>query len=95
MSYSGQLIQHVLACRLSEVPQGCKFEAPAAEVREWLAAEAADRASRVFAAMEMLLPPSREALLADDELLEARCSQGFATVYASEERWALGSQVRP
>lgn len=78
----------------SEVPQGCKFEALAGEVRNWLASEAADRASRVFAAMEALLPPSRDALLADDVALEGRCSQGFATVLASEGRWALCPQVR-
>ena len=47
-------------CSFSEVPQGCKFEAPATEVREWLAVEAADRASRVFAAMEVeCCPPHK------------------------------------
>lgn len=75
------------------MPQGCKFEAAAGEVTEWLAVEAADRASRVFSAVEALLPPSRAALLADDAAFEARCQQAFLTVQASEERWGLGLQV--
>ena len=37
-------------CRATEVPQGCRFEAVAADVSSWLGTEAAHRASRVFAA---------------------------------------------
>ena len=82
---------------LRDVPQGCRIEASAAEVCEWLNTAGAEAALAAFAVpnggtpgrMESPASAHRDVFFQEDALIEARCNEAFGAVGRFEAAYAV------
>lgn len=79
---------------LTDIPQGCRIEAPAAAAADWLASPVAEAALNAYhARAESPRSLQRDAFFHEDALTEARCAEAFAAVRRFESSYAAAGEA--
>lgn len=82
-----------MACRLYDVACGCRLEAAAPEVAQWLRSADLERVVAPYCKADLLRGLNKDLLLSDDAEVERRCSEAFAAVKRFEESHKVAAQV--